>query len=338
MNLSSIIVYNQQIQLNARKFNIQAGEDIFPIMSKSQWKEHLTNLLNGARNLSEIIDLSILQIPQLDSELIEIIKEFNPDFITVDNNILHIEYGKEDDKYYCRTNVDENFARNTILDNIVLPGGRIVEIYCNNISANNFINLVEKIEGERIKRRLSQISTKYEKWTSKLDNVLEWIPEIGSKVEITRKDNGKGEPINGFITLKMEHNGWTKFITEDDRYKVIVDTQSIIEQIMKLFVDEIFTINREDPWYKNEGSFFSNWRLTELGQRLLDKFNELANVDYIENLSINNIIDRINNIKGLISSTKNEIEFGGKDKAIKNLNNSIELLRDSFNASKCYKK
>ena len=153
MDILSIIESNRKIQKEANIFNIQAGEEVFHIMTNSEWKSHLKNILNGARNVSEIKDLNILKIPQLDSEMIKIISEYNPNTITIDDQVLNIEYSKTCDRFYVLTNVDEEFARKTSLENIKLPGGRIVEICCNGLSSNNFIDLVKKLEDERIQRR-----------------------------------------------------------------------------------------------------------------------------------------------------------------------------------------
>jgi len=337
MNIQFIIESNYRIQKEALKFNIQAGEEVFDVITNSEWKTHLTNILNGARNLSEIADLSILQIPELDSDMIETVKEYNPDNIIIENQFLSIEYGKG----YVRTYVTEDFARSTSLEHIKLPGGRIVEIHCNNHSSNNFIDLVEKIEESRIKRCWLETSYNYDKRTTNLDVVLlEWIPKVGTEVQITCKDNGSGEPIVGFLALKQGQydESITLFIT-DKKERIFEETQEIIERLIPMYIKENTSIPREEPWYENKSNsiFFSNWYLTELGQKLEDRFNTLIN-EYNNGATINNIKEKINEITQNIIQIRNEIEFGKKGIEIQEFNSSTEILRDFFNASKCYKK
>ena len=213
MNIQSIIEVNRNIQQDACKFNIRAGEIVFPIMSQSEWKDYLINILNNARSISEIKDLKILQLPELDSEMRTLVEVFNPFTIEVDGEILNIEYRKEyGDILYARTNVTEDFARNTSMENLSLPGGRIVEICCNSCRSNSFTKLVEQLEKIRIENCLLEVSRIYETdWSNEINTIYGWIPKVGNEIKITSTNNGNGEPINGILSLKQQYHGYNHY-------------------------------------------------------------------------------------------------------------------------------
>lgn len=332
--LQAVIRENRQRQERARDLNIRAGENVFKIMSRSEWREWLTERLNGARRAMEIADINTLHLPELEAELVAKVLADNPDTVTIESVELAIEYGKDYGGTYARTDVEEEFARNAQSETVTLPGGRSVEIRCSDHSAKTFAELVEKLEKSRIERCWSEARSQNEtSWTTDFNKVVEWLVKIGCEVEITRTDNGQGEPIIGFIGLKRYsgYHEWMVFVA-DTKEKAEEETQKALEVLLQASVKEALIVPKEEPWQK---SGYWNWEMTDLGRALQSRFETLVK-EHAEGLTSGNIEEKITALKSAIEAVKAEI--GGEHESTKTIveeteaetNGKIDAVDDRY--------
>lgn len=131
MDVQSIAARNREIQRQAHELNVRAGEIIFATLSYSAFELWLKERISGARSLSEIKDLQVLLLPDLDRELIQLVLDENPDELIVLGKSLKVEY--RDNGYAPRITLDrEMVARHGWRElpdaGIKLPSGRLVEV------------------------------------------------------------------------------------------------------------------------------------------------------------------------------------------------------------------
>jgi hypothetical protein len=325
MKLKTVIERNREQQRKARDLNIRAGSDVFPIMSRTEWREWLAQRLNGARCAMEVVDFESLQLPQLDPELVQLVITENPDTVTIEGVSLQIEYGKEyyGGGVYCRTSVEEEFARGVKADAVLLPSGRTVEIRCSGHSAKSFAELVEKLERSRIERCWSEARREHKtSWTSDSAKVVGWLSKVGSSIEITRTENGNGVPIYGFVGLKRYsgYSEWQLFLAETEE-KAAEETQKSLEVLIKAAVKEQLAIPQEEPWQSKSTGWYSSWSLTDLGNALQARYESLV-TEHAENLNSSNIEERIEALKAAMEAAKTEI--GGDHAEVKQLIETTE--------------
>ncbi|MBU2416168.1 DEAD/DEAH box helicase [Patescibacteria group bacterium] len=334
--LKGAVEYNRQIQKQARGLNIRADETIFKIMSQSEWKEWLVaERLNGARRVFEITNLSAIQLLELDSELVAKVLADNPDTVNIEGIILTIEYGKEYyDSAYCRTNVEEEFARQVKTEVVVLPGGRTVDIRCGEHSAKTFAELVEKLETSRIKRCWSDKRSELEhtSWISDPEKVFPHLSKLLSAVEITQANNGEGELIFGYVSLFSDSDPDFKIKLKESEEEAKKETKIGLERLLQKASRNVLVIPKEEPWQKESDW---SWSLTDLGQALKNRFETLI-TEHAENLTSNNIEEQIEALKTAVESIKAEI--GGEHEAVRQLietteqkiNGKINAINDSY--------
>jgi len=316
MEIRAAIAHNQEIQKKARDLNVRAGEDVFHIMSRSEWKQWLSERVDGARCSMEVRDFDLLHLPELEPAMVQLVTTENPDTVTIEGISLQIEYGKEYyGGVYVRTNVEEEFARVVQTETVLLPSGRTVEIRCSGHSAKSFKELVEKLEKSRVDRCWSTARSQHEtSWTSDSQKVIGWLDKAGSQVEITRTNNGNGDPIYGFVGLKRYsgYSEWQLFMT-DTKEKAQEETQKAREVIVKAAVKDLLVVPKEDPWQK---SGYWNWELTDLGRALQNRFETLVK-EYAEGLTSGNIEEKIEALKAAMEKAK--FEIGGEHELTKKI-------------------
>jgi hypothetical protein len=61
-----VCILNQQVWFWAQDLNRRAGHAVFPVLSQEQLRGWLLDVLGGARSVTEILDISALQLPGLD--------------------------------------------------------------------------------------------------------------------------------------------------------------------------------------------------------------------------------------------------------------------------------
>lgn len=317
--IKAVIERNREEQKKARELNIRAGSDVFTIMSRSEWRDWLSQRLNGARCAMEVVDFDSLQLPQLDPELVQLVITENPDTVQIEGVTLEIEYGKEYyGGIYVRTSVEEEFARGVTAETVLLPSGRTVEIRCSGHSAKTFVELVEKLERNRIERCWSTARSEHEtSWTSDSAKVVGWLDRVGSSIEITRTENGNGDPINGFVGLKRYsgYSEWQLFLADTEE-KAAEETQKSLEVLLKAAVKESLSIPQEEPWQAKSTGWYSSWSLTDLGNALQSRYETLVR-EHAEGLTSSNIEERIEALKGTMEKAK--LEIGGEHESTKKI-------------------
>ena len=333
MEMEAVIQKNRQNQEKARELNIRAGSDVFPLMSRSEWRDWLASRLNGARRAAEVADFNSLLLPQLDPELVQLVVSENPDTVTIEGVSLQIEYGEE---YYggasaCRTSVEEGFARKCSSEAVLLPSGRTVEIRCSGYSAKSFAELVEKLESNRIDQCWSAARSQHgTSWTDDSAKVVGWLPRVGSQVETTRTDNGAGDPIYGYVGLKWD-SGWSEWhlFLADTKEKADEETQKSLGVLVKAAVKDQLEIPREGPWQRS-GSY-SGWSLTDLGKVLQARYEALVH-EHAEDLNSSNIEERVEALKAALEKTRLEVggEHESTQKVVEDAETGLEGKVDSL--------
>ncbi len=134
-NVQAVIAANRAIQMEARKWNHRAGEQVFPVMTSDEWKVWLGNRLNGAISCATVSNLASLRLPALDVELVNLTREMNPDSIMLFGRQLSVEYREP---YYGTPRLpqvtlgDEFISGNRWNelpnDGVKLPGGRTISV------------------------------------------------------------------------------------------------------------------------------------------------------------------------------------------------------------------
>ncbi len=130
-----VITTNRAIQTEARKWNVRAGEVVFPVMTFDEWKSWLGSRLNGAISCSTVSNLESLRLPALDPEMVALTREMNPDSVTILGKELPVEYREP---YYGTPKLpqitlgDEFISTNRWSglpdEGVKLPGGRVLNV------------------------------------------------------------------------------------------------------------------------------------------------------------------------------------------------------------------
>lgn len=90
--LQRVIEKNFMLQRKAKKLNIRAGQEIFPIMDQVQWEEWLAERLAGVGRVRDIVNLESLQLPELDQKKIDQVLAENPDSIDIAGQTFLVDY------------------------------------------------------------------------------------------------------------------------------------------------------------------------------------------------------------------------------------------------------
>lgn len=330
--LQAVIAENRRRQEQARQLNIRAGSEVFPIMSREKLTEWLIQRLNGARRMMEVVDFGNLKLPELESEMVERVITENPDTITIEGVTLAIEYGEDSygscPRYqYCRTRVEEVVVRSIKADAVRLPSGRVVDIHCSGYSAKTFAELVGKLEKARIDRRWSERRSElgYSSWMSNPADVFPYLAKLLNSVEITRTDNGTGDPIFGFFSL-YESSLYFKIKLVGSKEEAAQETRRALELLFKEAVSEALVIPKEEPWQTQSRGIRSNWLLTKLGQSLQTRFEVIVR-EYAEGLTSRNIEERIEAIK--LACEAERFKIGGEYEAVKSFIEATEAEVES---------
>ncbi|HNZ86580.1 MAG TPA: hypothetical protein PKL50_02710 [bacterium] len=335
--LLEVINHNLEIQKKALELNIRAGQELFHIITRSEIEGWLKDRLHGAKRVSEIKDFNELLFPPLDKELVEKVIADNPDSVTIESATLSIEYGK--DYYgnvYARTNVEEDFVRNVKSEAIILPSGRAVEIVCRGYSAETFAELVDKLENSRIKKSWSEARRQNEtSWITDPEKIGTLLARIGNEIEITRANNGRGEPIYGTIGLRHYASGYKEVMLflADTKEKAQEETQRTLENLFRVSVQDELIVPKEEPWQIRNTGWYNSWSMTDLGKTLQSRYEFLLK-EYSKSISVFNVIEKINTLKTEIQKSKTEIGkvYGFAEKVIEetelNIESQINALDD----------
>ncbi|MDF1498294.1 MAG: hypothetical protein P1P85_02985 [Patescibacteria group bacterium] len=223
----------------------------------------------------------------------------NPDTVKVKNEILTVEYGGGSwgDEFFCRASVTEEFARTTKVEAVTLPGGRTVELRCEGHSAKTFSELVEKLEQKRIEKAWSEKRSELESssWISNPEEIFPLLPKILTAVEITRKDNGQGEPVYGYFSLVSDSDLDCKIKIRETEEEARKETKTGLERLFRKATREFRRISGEEPWDNSE-----------LREALKNRLEMLLKAQ-MENLTAENFSERVETIKAEAEKIKSEI-------------------------------
>lgn len=306
--LKEVIETNLQIQREAQDLNIRAGERIFPTMSRSEWKTWLTERLQGVRSVAEITDLDSLYLPLLDPDMIEKIMAENPDTLEVGGEALEIKYEQDwCNRFICSAEISEAFARCIRTDKISLPSGRIVRLECGRYSADSIPELVEMLEKSRIEKAWEEKRREKERnsWMRNPEDVIPYLSQLGP-VEITRRDNGEGEQILGYLSLYSDSCPDFLIKLRENREEAEKETGVAIERLLKKNCGNIFAVPEEEPWqYRPSYS----WYKRPAGEILEQKLREIT-ASVLDGLSSENYSEKVVWAKNEIETVKSSLREG----------------------------
>lgn len=164
--IQAVITANHAIQMEARRWNVRAGEIVFPVMTSEEWKLWLASRLNGAISCATITNPDLLRLPALDVDLVNMTREMNPDSITVLGKELPVEYCSG-----CAPRVWIDFREDEandwlkLPDEICLPGGREVSV-CSAVEGYGYyIEAPSSQFKAKVRERLNQ--GQWEKWSDR---------------------------------------------------------------------------------------------------------------------------------------------------------------------------
>lgn len=307
--LQQVIAENRALQEQARELNIRAGENVFKIFSREEWEQWLSERLNGARRVAEIVDFEKLCLPELEAELVNLVMEHNPDAIILDGEEVKLQYGKE---YYgscwVKATVSEKLARATKKETVVLPGGRkATKIICGDYSAENFSALVTKLEEGRINKAWEEARPTVEtEWIRDVEKVYPLLPKLFATVEVTRKQNGAGEPIFGWISLYSDSDPDFKIKLRASLEEAQKETAMGLERLIWKALKEGTIIPQEEPYQYYTSGYYGGWKLTDLGQGLKNRFEAILTEAKAE-LSPANVVAKIDVAKAEAKKAREEV-------------------------------
>ncbi len=314
VDIPEIIVNNKMIKENIYDLHLRSGGEI-PNNAEEKIREfylgickeagvYTRNKFLASREKVDLLDLDSILLPEIREE----IKEANPDWIKADGETLSVEYGKDWNSFYARTEVSEEFARETVIEALTLPSGRQIKLLCVSHSAKTFPELVEKLEQERIEREWREKRSKLEhaSWISNPEEVFPYLPKLLDAVEITRTDNGEGKPIYGYFYLYSDSALDFQIRLRESREKAEEETKVGLERLLKRACREVLAVPKEEPYYSASG-WSGSW--TELGEALKKRLEELAK-SKADGITAENIFVRVEEIKAEVENIKAEV--GGK--------------------------
>ena len=159
--VAAVLKHNKRQQEKARELNTRAGEEVFTTYSRTELSQWLTPRLGSAKRLVEITDPTALYLPDLDTEMVQIVETENPLEVSVSGTEYEVEYrsgrtprivlGKESDGTWASL-PDEG---------VKTPGGREIEIVVSYAHYHNFAETnIPKLKG-KVREYLNK-----ERWNS----------------------------------------------------------------------------------------------------------------------------------------------------------------------------
>ena len=307
--LQQIVDKNSALQKRAQNLNIRNGSYVFDIMNNSELKTWLSERLNGSRSIAEISNPDVLILPELDQKFVKKILKDNPDQITLDGQSFSVQYEKDwRGNCFASIAVEEDFARNTKLEKINLPGGREVLIVCNSHQADNFVSLVEKLEQSRIERAWSEARNEQEssRWITDPENVFPELEKVFQTIEITRTDNGNGEPIFGYYSLHSDSDPDFKIQIRNSLEEAEQETSKSLQRLFTKATQGISNVPNEMPWKREPEGWYSSLELTPAGNALKNQLENLQS-ETTTDLTPANVQEKIQQFKSDVEKIKSEI-------------------------------
>jgi hypothetical protein len=122
--LRNIVEANKLQQARAQEINVRSGEQLFRLFDRNSCEEFVKEALHGISRMVDILDVTVLEYPKIEDELVTLVMEENPNQITVDGiGSCDVHYADN----YPSITIRENWHRlpNT---GFTLPGGRAVMV------------------------------------------------------------------------------------------------------------------------------------------------------------------------------------------------------------------
>ncbi len=195
--------------------------------------------------------------------------------------------------------------------------------------------LAEKIEKRRIELawQKKRAEVEHTSWISDPEEVFPYLPKLLSAVEITRADDGQGDPIYGYFSLYSDSTSF-QILLRESQEKAEEETKVGLERLLKKACREALEIPEEEPWQKHSWNGWG-WSLTELGEAMKSQLEKLVEFK-VDGLTADNILSRIEEVKAEAEKIKREI--GGRHEQVKQLiaaveekvNEKIEAVEDSY--------
>lgn len=302
---SEVVEHNLRIQKTAREMNTRAGKAVFPVMSREEWEVWLAERLPGIASLTEVKDWNPLKLPELDSAVTQKIMADNPDTIEVLGKMMEVSYKNNWGKLICSSEISKDFLfslQKRGVDTVQLPGGRVISLVCESLTASSVSELAEKLEGEEVEKNTSKIRREVEtSWTNNPDEVVLLLSSLLSEIEIMQTRGGK--TIQGFISLESESGPYFRLRLRLSREEAQKESQASLERLFREILKDSLVVPKEEPF---QVSGFWSWQVTPVGKVFQEKMEEAVR-ESIFDLSAQNFAERVEGLKRTAEEVKKEL-------------------------------
>jgi len=128
MKVFDIIAMNKSRQRRAGELNARAGQKLFPVLTRAEMEDWVSEKIAGARSVREISNIENLCLPELDQVLAEMVSRENPTFIRMLGQAVEVEYREGLLPKVTIMSDTANSWRMLPDEGVQLPSGRDVEV------------------------------------------------------------------------------------------------------------------------------------------------------------------------------------------------------------------
>ncbi|OGF24835.1 hypothetical protein A2331_04810 [Candidatus Falkowbacteria bacterium RIFOXYB2_FULL_34_18] len=221
-------------------------------------------------------------------ELARVEAEF-PLTVTVDGESFMVNYGLS----FPTIEVSEEFARSTRVVDVGLPNGKEIKLVCGCILAENFAQLLEKIDGEKLNQAWSEARRKYEVRIT--DENLHMLADIGKSIEIA-------PGVTAYLTVLKTSTDYGKF----QLAKTLEIAKNCSDEYLGRIIESKIGMNMQIPegksYYQEVGPTWNPKReLTNIGKDLQARLQTMLN-SHLESIKSGDLDD----LPAMIESIRKE--------------------------------
>lgn len=282
-----IMLHNESIIDLTRVLNVRAGEEIFNVQPLHDTLNEVTR--GGTRALRGIKEAELIY-PKISLEMMDIIWSENPEQIEIDGRQFPVIYGwdEEGKHFFARVIVDEDLVNTTLTGKVILPGGRIIEIYCGGEIAENFASLRVKLKAQqRVDEWLARCGVYATDWITDAYMVTSYLRRAG--VQVIMKHNDVS--MSGYVSLEHDEKFGFKFVIVATRDEAVNETKKALLVLLELIL-------RKELIEADVGYFGEGWVDMKFG--LL--FEQLRH-----NLNVFNFAEKLQLIRYQLSAEADEV-------------------------------
>jgi len=243
----------------------------------------------------------------------EKIRAQNPDHVEIAGREFEVDYSHDPYStpvFLACVEVEKDFAYQVRdeVDNVKLPSGRSVYIRCQGLRAQNFSDLIDKLEKERLEK--SWDKARDEEFSVDPDQLEDRAHDIYKKIKVDVDMDH--EMIYGYLGLVTSWSG-IRFQLFKDLDEAKRFTGQTLASLLDSQIHAIVEVPQEASFQEQTSGYWSSrWELTEVGRELEDRFFQmrksiLAEVESLDLTDPRNYFDQVERIKQKVKA-----EFGGQ--------------------------